>query len=80
MKFITGLFSAIMSFQTMAQNETIKDTMIVFDASGSMWGQIDGVNKITTAKLAIESISQGFSEDQAIGLLAYGHRQKYPHC
>lgn len=53
-----------------------KDTMIVFDASGSMWGQIEGQTKIEIAREAINTISQGFKPDQSVGLMAYGHRRK----
>jgi Ca-activated chloride channel family protein len=52
------------------------DTMLVFDASGSMWGQIDGVTKIEIAREAVSTISQGFAADQTVGLMAYGHRRK----
>lgn len=53
-----------------------KQTMIVFDASGSMWGQIDGQAKITTAQQVITDISGQFKSTDAIGLMAYGHRRK----
>ncbi|MCB1582990.1 MAG: VWA domain-containing protein [Xanthomonadales bacterium] len=53
-----------------------KDTMIVFDASGSMWGQIEGKTKIEIAREAIGTISKGFGSDQSVGLMAYGHRRK----
>ncbi len=52
------------------------DTMIVFDTSGSMWGQIAGKTKIEIARDAMADISQGFGSDQSIGLMAYGHRRK----
>ncbi|WP_223786828.1 vWA domain-containing protein [Marinicella meishanensis] len=52
------------------------DTILVFDASGSMWGQIDGVTKIEIARDAVSTISQGFAAEQTVGLMAYGHRRK----
>ncbi len=52
------------------------DTMIVFDASGSMWGQIEGQTKIEIARKAMDDISQGFAPNQVVGLMAYGHRRK----
>lgn len=52
------------------------DTMVVFDASGSMWGQIDGKTKIEIARTAVSDISKSFAADQAVGLMAYGHRRK----
>ncbi len=53
-----------------------KQTMIVFDASGSMWGQIDGTAKITMARDAMGQISQQFTTDDQVGLMVYGHRKK----
>ncbi|MCX7553140.1 VWA domain-containing protein [Marinicella sp. S1101] len=52
------------------------DTMVVFDASGSMWGQIEGKTKIEIARTAVSDISKSFAVDQAVGLMAYGHRRK----
>jgi Ca-activated chloride channel family protein len=52
------------------------NTMVVFDASGSMWGQIDGKTKIEIARTAVSDISQSFTAHQAVGLMAYGHRRK----
>ncbi|MCZ7598520.1 MAG: VWA domain-containing protein [Gammaproteobacteria bacterium] len=51
-------------------------TMLVLDASGSMWGQIDGVNKITIAREVIGDLLDTLPEGEALGLVAYGHREK----
>ena len=50
--------------------------MLIFDASGSMWGQINGTAKITIAKEAMDLIVKDLPEDINIGLVAYGHRRK----
>jgi len=52
------------------------DTMLVLDASNSMWGQIDGVNKIVIAKDVVESLLLDLPADRRVGLVAYGHRKK----
>ncbi len=51
-------------------------TILVLDASGSMWGQIDGVNKITIARDVVSDILTNFPADQNLGLVAYGHRER----
>ena len=51
-------------------------TMLVLDASGSMWGQIDGVNKITIAREVVEDILSDFPADQNLGFVTYGHRER----
>lgn len=50
--------------------------MIVFDASGSMWGQIDGKAKIDIAKSTLNNLIGELSNNQLMGLVSYGHRRK----
>ncbi len=50
------------------------NTILVLDGSGSMWGQIDGVNKIVIAREAVAGILRDFPDDQGLGLTVYGHR------
>ena len=49
--------------------------ILVLDASGSMWGQIDGRPKIAIAREAVGAMLDGWNGD-ALGLLTYGHRRK----
>jgi Ca-activated chloride channel family protein len=51
-------------------------TMLVLDASGSMWGQIDGTAKITIAQGVIDGLLSETPDDQVLGIIAYGHRRK----
>ena len=51
-------------------------TVIVLDASGSMWGQIDGVNKITIARDVLDELLGELPQDTVLGLTTYGHRRK----
>ncbi|MFN3231750.1 MAG: vWA domain-containing protein [Alphaproteobacteria bacterium] len=53
-----------------------EDTILIMDASGSMWGQIDGVNKIVIAKDVMEGLIRSIPEERRLGLVAYGHRKK----
>jgi len=50
--------------------------MLVLDASGSMWGQIDGVNKIVIARETIADLVGNWDPKLSLGLTAYGHRRK----
>lgn len=53
------------------------DIMVVFDASGSMWGQIDGRTKIEIAQDAFSDLSINWTASNTnVGLIAYGHRRK----
>ncbi len=50
--------------------------ILVLDASGSMWGQIDGKAKITIAQEVIGDLLQTLPAEQVLGLTVYGHRRK----
>ncbi len=50
--------------------------MIIFDASGSMWGQIDGINKIVIARDALRDVVRSWNPKVDLGLTVYGHRIK----
>ncbi len=59
-----------------AQETTYPDTIIVLDVSNSMWGQIDGVAKISIAQDVISELTTDLQEPIQFGLMAYGHRRK----
>jgi Ca-activated chloride channel family protein len=50
--------------------------IIVLDASGSMWGQIDGRPKLEIARETLASVLPTLPADLELGLMAYGHREK----
>ena len=62
-------------FADMIAKENPK-AIIIFDASGSMWGQIDNVPKITIAKDALKNVVKSWNPDIELGLMVYGHRRK----
>ena len=71
--------SALLFLLILATSAHAKDNpqaMIVFDASGSMWGQIEGTPKIQIAKEALSNVVSQWDENTHLGLIAYGHRKK----
>ena len=64
-----------LSFTASAQDTSGK-TILVLDASGSMWGQIKGVSKIEIARDVITDLLKEIPDDQELGLSAYGHNRK----
>src|SRR3546814_336753 len=50
--------------------------LFILDASGSMWGRVDGEPKIVVAKEVMASLVRGLPDDAKAGLIAYGHRRK----
>lgn len=53
-----------------------RNLLVILDASGSMWGQIDGVAKISTARQALSGILGDLNPAMNVGLMAYGHRRE----
>lgn len=51
-------------------------SIIVLDASGSMWGQIAGQTKLEIARTALAGVLTSIPADTELGLIAYGHREK----
>lgn len=62
--------------QAQAQAQGGTDAILVFDASGSMWGQINGSHKITIARDVVTKLLDDLPADRRIGLMAYGHSRK----
>ena len=55
---------------------TAEDVMIVYDGSNSMWGQIDGIAKIETAREVMADLIETWPQSTNLGLMAYGHRRE----
>lgn len=51
-------------------------SIIVLDASGSMWGQIGGRPKLDIAREALGEVLGDLPAGSEVGLMAYGHREK----
>lgn len=50
--------------------------VVIFDGSGSMWGQIGGENKIVIARRVLSELITGRPAGSPFGLVAYGHRRE----
>jgi len=59
-----------------AAAETRAKAILVLDASGSMWGQIDGKAKWDIAKVAVDRLVTGWDPTIDLGLTVYSHRSK----
>ncbi len=60
----------------LAEAEGPADLLLILDASGSMWGQIEGENKIVIARRVLKGLIDGLPDDQPVGMVAYGHRRE----
>jgi Ca-activated chloride channel family protein len=70
--FAALLAPSLLAAPLLAEGKSI----IVLDASGSMWGQIDGRPKLEIAREALASVLSGLDPATEIGIMAYGHREK----
>ena len=77
--FAAGLLSlglALLSPHAASAQAQGTDTILVLDASGSMWGLVDGQSKISAARQAVDSILSKWNPADRLGVMVYGHRSK----
>lgn len=76
--FTAAVFSAVTTCFafTASGQESRGKAIMVLDGSGSMWGQIDGVPKISIARDVIDGVLEQWDSSIDLGLIAYGHRRK----
>nr|WP_283811207.1 VWA domain-containing protein [Bradyrhizobium uaiense] len=77
--FVAGLLSlglALLSPPVAQAQAQGTDTILVLDASGSMWGLVDGQSKIAAARQAVDSILSKWNPADRLGVMVYGHRSK----
>jgi Ca-activated chloride channel family protein len=52
------------------------EVAIVYDASNSMWGQIDGRHKVEIARKVLGELITDWQPGTPLALVAYGHRRQ----
>ena len=70
--FLEAVLALALGTSAVAQDRA----MIVLDASGSMWGLIDGKTKIEIARETMGEVLGVVPETNELGLIVYGHRSK----
>ncbi len=74
-QMLVAVVAALFSVVSLAAAEE-GDSILVLDASGSMWGQIEGEAKISIAKTVLGELLVDLPVERRLGLIAYGHRRK----
>lgn len=59
-----------------AETPASSNLLFILDASGSMWGRVDGEPKIVVAKDVMSRLVRQLPDDAKAGLIAYGHHRK----
>ncbi len=71
--FMVGIFSITLTCNSQ-ESTPLSPIIFIYDASGSMWGQIDGISKKEIASTVLSDAVNKLSDNQETGLVAYGHR------
>ncbi|MEA1920087.1 MAG: VWA domain-containing protein [Campylobacterota bacterium] len=74
MSKILSIFLLLFGLSSCLQGNT--QAMIILDASGSMWGQLEGRDKITLSKEALIDSVPYWNRDIKLGLTVFGHKSK----
>ncbi|MBN9304861.1 MAG: hypothetical protein BGO82_10875 [Devosia sp. 67-54] len=73
LRLSAGLLAALLlSLPALAADRAI----IILDASGSMWAQINGKSRIEIARDTLKQVLSGVPDSLELGFMAYGHRSK----
>lgn len=67
---------APMALSMPVQAAAPSDILFILDGSGSMWGQVNGVAKIQTAKQTLTGLLDTVPADARLGLITYGDRDE----
>jgi Ca-activated chloride channel family protein len=70
------MLGLILAFTAGQDARAAERAIIVFDASGSMWGQIGGETKISIAQKTLAEVLADVPTALELGFVAYGHREK----
>lgn len=79
MKIISKLllsFLLIFSHSIVNAKNQNQNVILILDASGSMWGQINGKAKIDIARASIAKLLTNWDSNAKMGIMVYGHRTK----
>jgi len=72
----TTMCLLLFTFQLLAQSEAPSPIIFIYDASGSMWGKMQGKTKMEIATDVLSIAVENLPASQNVGLVAYGHRRK----
>lgn len=62
--------------QALAQDAPVpQNVMVILDASGSMWGRVQGKPKISIARDVVDNMLSRWDERRRVGFMTYGHRR-----
>ena len=77
MRYLLRLLAGLMAVIVLSLPAVAADrAIIILDASGSMWAQINGKARIDIARETLKDVLAGVPDTLELGFMAYGHRSK----
>lgn len=73
---IVAMILCMVQSSNSQENQALSPIIFIYDASGSMWGQIEGKSKMEIASTVLSDAVNKLPDNQQIGLVAYGHRNE----
>ncbi|MCI5050478.1 MAG: VWA domain-containing protein [Rickettsiales bacterium] len=73
---LKSLLGGVAALAFSASAYASNNMLIILDASNSMWGQVDNVAKIETARGVLGDVLKDLPKETKVGLMAYGHGDK----
>jgi Ca-activated chloride channel family protein len=71
---VLAAMCCLIPLKSVMANDPRPSIVFIYDASGSMWGQIDGSTKMEIAVSVLSEAVDGLPAQQQMALVAYGHR------
>lgn len=71
-----GLILSLLATPSFAQTSDARRTVLIVDASGSMWAKIGDTHKVQMSRLALAQALAAPQTASRLGILAFGHRRK----
>ncbi|MGM0517140.1 MAG: VWA domain-containing protein, partial [Pseudomonadota bacterium] len=72
----TRLLVSLVFLLAVIPAQAAQNLLFIMDASGSMWGQVEGQSKIAVAREVMTDLVAELPDDARAGLVAYGHNRK----
>ena len=76
MLFILSVLLIALPAFSQAESEGSSPIVFIYDASGSMWGELQGKTRMQIAAKVMSETVNALPENQQVGFVAYGHRKK----
>lgn len=76
LRILFCLFAMVLMTSPGHSQDDTSPIIIIYDASGSMWGKMESSTKIEIARSVLSETVSSLDENQMIGLVAYGHRKE----